>query len=63
VKEETAYVLAGELARMRGPLSEESFERASKVLGKAGAAGVIHTTGAFLYSTILLNAADAPTPH
>lgn len=61
-KEEATYVLAGELVRMRGPLSEESFQRASRVLGKEGAAGVIHTAGAFLYSTILLNAADVPAP-
>lgn len=61
-REEATYLLAGELARMRGPLSKESFDRASKVLGKEGVAGVIHTAGAFLYSTILLNAADVPVP-
>lgn len=61
-REEAVYILAGELVRLRGPLDEDVFERARKVLGEDGIAGVIHTTGAFLYSTILLNAADVPVP-
>lgn len=61
-REEATYILSGELTRIRGPLSKESFDKASKVLGEEGVAGVIHTTGAFLYSSILLNAADVPAP-
>lgn len=61
-REEATYILARELSLMRGPLSDASFEKASNVLGKDGAAAVIHTTGSFLHLTILLNAADVPVP-
>ena len=61
-REEATYVFAGELVRMRGPLGEEAFERARKVLGREGVAAIVHTTGAFLYSSFLLNVADVPAP-
>jgi 4-carboxymuconolactone decarboxylase len=61
-REEATYVMAGELVRMRGPLSEEAFERARKVLGREGVAAIVHTTGSFLYSSFLLNVADVPAP-
>jgi len=61
-REEATYVLAGELARLRGPLSEESFDKACKVLGREGVAALIHLSGCFLYSTVLLNAANVPVP-
>ncbi|KAF4637563.1 hypothetical protein G7Y89_g545 [Cudoniella acicularis] len=61
-KDEMTYELARELARLRAPLSNESFAKAEKVLGKEGVAAVIHTAGIFLYSTIIFNGADVPLP-
>ncbi|OCL04358.1 hypothetical protein AOQ84DRAFT_391596 [Glonium stellatum] len=61
-REEAAYVLVGELIRMRGPLDDGAFERAKNVLGMEGVAALMHLTGSYLYSSVLLNAADVCLP-
>ncbi|XTI87869.1 hypothetical protein V2W45_1392159 [Cenococcum geophilum] len=58
-REEVAYVFAGELVRMRGPLGDGAFERAKKVLGREGVIALMYLTGSFLYSNVLLNVTDA----
>ena len=61
-REEVAYVFAEELVRMRGPLGDGAFERAKNVLGREGVAALMHLTGSFLYSSVLLNVADVCLP-
>ena len=59
---EVAYVFAGELVRMRGPPGDGASEKAKNVLGREGVAALMHLTGSFLYSSVLLNIADACLP-
>ncbi|TAQ91352.1 hypothetical protein B7494_g347 [Chlorociboria aeruginascens] len=61
-REETAYVFAQELITMRGPLSDEVFEKTEKVFGKEEMASIVHLVGSFSWSSILMNAADVCAP-
>ncbi|PGH16656.1 hypothetical protein AJ80_05158 [Polytolypa hystricis UAMH7299] len=62
-REREAYVFAKELAGLKGgPLAAEVFGKARDVLGREGAAAVMHTVGSFLYASVLLNAADVEAP-
>jgi AhpD family alkylhydroperoxidase len=61
-RERATYASARALAALRGPLPGGEFERAETVLGKDGTAAVMHLVGQFLYSSLLLNAADVPIP-
>ena len=45
-----------------GPVSDEVFEGAKKVLGQERTAAVIHTVASFMYSSVLFNAGDVPAP-
>jgi len=61
-REEAAYSFALQLAHMNGPMDDEVFARAQEVFGRDGVAALMHTTGSFLYSSVLFNAADICLP-
>lgn len=52
--EATVYVTALELARSRGPLDEETWQAAKKVLGRERCARLGHVVGLYLYPSTLL---------
>ncbi|KAH8652748.1 hypothetical protein BGZ60DRAFT_345032, partial [Tricladium varicosporioides] len=62
IREETCFVLARELARIRRHLSNDRYEKARVALGRETATAVIHRTGASLYVGMLLNRADVCIP-
>ncbi|OAL20112.1 hypothetical protein AYO20_11549 [Fonsecaea nubica] len=45
-----------------GPLDETIYDKAVQVLGKDGAAAVIHYTGFYSYVSVILNGFDAKVP-
>lgn len=57
------YMTSLKLARARGPLDKESWQKAESKLGKEGAARVGHVVAWFIYNGTLLNlgAVDVPT--
>ncbi|PGH11971.1 hypothetical protein AJ79_04558 [Helicocarpus griseus UAMH5409] len=61
-RESVTYKFALQLVEMRGPMEAEKFEAAKAVLGREEVAAVMHTVGSFLYSSVLMNAADVPVP-
>ncbi|KAF3911173.1 hypothetical protein AA313_de0209082 [Arthrobotrys entomopaga] len=46
----------------KGPLSKELWNKAEKAFGKAGAGALIHYTGYYSYTCIILNGAEVPVP-
>lgn len=48
--------------QLRGPLGNESYEKALGVLGRESLLAVVHLAGSYLYTGLLLNAADVPIP-
>ena len=50
------------VVKVRGPLGEEEFEKARRVMGRDGAAALMHVAGVYLYSGLLMNAADVCLP-
>jgi len=59
---QVAFDVAIELSRKQGPLSDETFARAEKTLGKEGTAALFHYVGLYAYTCIFLNGAAAPVP-
>ncbi|KAK5942978.1 hypothetical protein PMZ80_003983 [Knufia obscura] len=59
---QVAFDVAIELSRKQGPLSDETFQRASKTLGKQGTAALIHYVALYAYTCIFLNGVAAPVP-
>jgi len=59
-EEVVAYETALLLARDRKALSDEAFERAEKILGRPGVAGLANVVAAYLYVCILVSVAG---PH
>lgn len=60
--ETVVYTTALELARSRGPLDEQTWQKAEKVLGREKAARLAHVVGVYLYSSTLLNLGAIPSP-
>lgn len=56
------YNLTLELVRLRGPLGNESYQKALGVLGRESLLVVIHLAGSYLYTGLLLNATKVPIP-
>ncbi|KAI1084492.1 AhpD-like protein [Whalleya microplaca] len=61
-REAAVYSLALTLARLHGPLSDESFEQAREILGRDGVAGVAHVVSGYVYVAMLSNISDAGAP-
>lgn len=59
---EVAYDVAVHLAGRPGPLEAGLWDRAVKAFGKDGAVALVHFVGFYAYTSILLNAIDAPVP-
>lgn len=57
-RQEATYHVARKLAQTRGPLDSASFKAAEAVLGKAGVLGAVQQSAAFMYTSMMLNAAD-----
>lgn len=60
--EEVVYTTALALARTRGPLDEETWQRVEAALGREKAARLAHVVGLYLYSSTLLNLGAIPAP-
>ena len=56
------YITALELARSRGPLDEQIWQRAETALGRAMSARLAHVVGLYLYSSTILNLGAIPAP-
>lgn len=61
-EEAVIYATGLELARSRGPLDEESWQRAERALGREKSARIAHIVGLYLYSSTLLNLGAIPAP-
>lgn len=61
-EETVVYVTALELARSRGPLDEQHWQRAEKTLGREKTARLGHVVGVYLYSSTIINLGAVPTP-
>lgn len=59
---ELAFDVSTELAGKPGPLSNETWSRAQKLLGTQGSLALIHLCGYYAYTCFLLNGADVPVP-
>ena len=59
---ETAFDVASHLAGTPGPLPQELWDRSMKSFGKQGTCALVHYVGAYAYTSIMLNAMDAPIP-
>lgn len=59
---EVARALVGAGGAKKGPLSAELWDRAEKAFGKTGAGGLIHYSGYYAYTSILLNGANVGVP-
>lgn len=57
-----AFDVAIELVTKPGPLSKQSWDKAEKTLGKQGTLALIHYTGYYAYTCVLLNGCDVPVP-
>ena len=60
-EEKVSYETALILARDRKPLEDKDFDRAEKILGRAGVAGLANVVAAYLYVCILVSVAG-PKP-
>ena len=56
------YATALELARSRGPLDEQSWQRAEGALGREKCARLAHVVGLYLYSSTIINLGAIPAP-
>ena len=56
------YTTALELARSRGPLDEQVWQRAETALGREMSARLAHVVGLYLYSSTILNLGAIPAP-
>lgn len=61
-EEAVIYETGLQLARSRGPLDEQSWQRAEKALGRDKSARIAHIVGLYLYSSTLLNLGAIPAP-
>lgn len=61
-RESAVYGLAFKLAKLHGPLNDESFEQASEILGKDGVAGVAHIVSSYIYVAMLSNISGTGAP-
>ena len=61
-EEAIIYATALELARSRGPLSEQCWQRAERALGREKSARLAHVVGLYQYSSTLLNLGAIPAP-
>ena len=61
-EEAIIYSTALELARSRGPLDEQCWQRAEKALGREECARLAHIVGVYLYSSTILNLGAIPAP-
>ncbi|KAH6665023.1 AhpD-like protein [Halenospora varia] len=61
-KEMVTYDFAQELVRLKDPMAKGCFEKVESIIGKEGVAAVIHTTGLFLYSSMILNSEAVQVP-
>ena len=61
-EEAIIYATALELARSRGPLDEQTWQRAERALGREKSARLAHVVGLYLYSSTLLNMGAIPAP-
>lgn len=61
-REAAVYSLAVELAKLRGPLSDESFQQAREVLQRDEVVGVVHIVSGYVYVAMLSNISAAGVP-
>ena len=61
-EESIIYATALELARSRGPLDEQSWQRAERTLGREKSARLAHVVGLYLYTSTYLNLGAMPAP-
>ena len=61
-EEAIIYTTALELARSRGPLDEQTWQRAEGALGREKSARLAHVVGVYLYSSTILNLGAIPAP-
>ena len=61
-EEAIIYGTALELARSRGPLDEQIWQRAERALGREKCARLAHVVGVYLYSSTILNLGAIPAP-
>ena len=61
-EESVIYTTALELARSRGPLDEQVWQRAEGALGREKCARLAHVVGVYLYSSTILNLGAIPAP-
>ena len=61
-EEAIVYTTALELTRSRGPLDEQTWQRAEKALGREKAARLAHVVGLYQYCSTLLNLGAVPVP-
>ena len=61
-EEAIIYATALELARSRGPLDEQCWQRAERALGREKSARLAHVVGVYLYSSTVLNLGAIPAP-
>ena len=59
---QVAFDVAVELSQKQGPLSDETFQQASKALGQHGTAALIHYVAFYAYTSVFLNGVAAPVP-
>jgi hypothetical protein len=60
--ETAAYVFSKALAEANGPVSDEIYEKAERILGKDRMVGLIHCVGLYTYTSMVMNASDVPVP-
>lgn len=62
-EEETIiYETALQLTRSRGPLDEETWQRAERALGREKVARLAHVVGVYQYSSTIINLGAIPVP-
>jgi alkylhydroperoxidase/carboxymuconolactone decarboxylase family protein YurZ len=61
-RERDVYVLALEMARRFGTLSDEVFEQAVGVIGRDGVSQLAQVVGGYLLGSVLINVADVKVP-
>ncbi|EPS44431.1 hypothetical protein H072_1578 [Dactylellina haptotyla CBS 200.50] len=61
-QELVSWEVARALMTVKGPLSEDLWGRAEKAFGKAGAGALIHYSGFYAYTCVLLNGAAVSVP-
>jgi 4-carboxymuconolactone decarboxylase len=59
-REETAFVIAAQMVKLRGPLDDTAFEKAKSVFGREGLASLTHLVALYSYVSLVLNVGDVP---